>query len=206
MVAGLDLVQWQIRIAAGEALPFNQDQLVPHGHAIECRLYAEDPAHSFLPASGRLLRFVEPQGPGLRVDSGFSSGDSIPVYYDPLIAKIIAHAQDRPTVIRKMQEALRQTVLLGLPNNGQFLQDVLAHPEFQAGEAHTTWVEERFAAWDTPQCPLPPEVLIAAALTEYQSLPAGFAPAGPISLDSVLHGRVDPFSPWGAGNSFRMSA
>ena len=113
MVVGPDLAQWQIRIAAGERLSFRQEDLAQRGHAIECRLYAEDPANRFLPATGRLLRFVEPRGPGVRVDSGVTSGDEISVYYDPLIAKLIVHAEDRPAAIRKMLDGARRNGAAG---------------------------------------------------------------------------------------------
>ncbi|HEX7975532.1 MAG TPA: acetyl-CoA carboxylase biotin carboxylase subunit [Anaerolineales bacterium] len=194
LVTGLDLVQWQIRIAAGERLPFTQDQISQRGHAIECRLYAEDPENAFLPASGPLLRFVEPQGPGVRIDSGFTSGDRITVHYDPLIAKLIAYAGDRPAAIQKMQSALHDTVLLGLPTNWQFLQDVLSHPDFRQGLVYTTWVENEFGDWQSTPCDLPPEVLIAAALTQFQ-------PAGE-GLQAAPEGG-DPYSPWKAGSQFR---
>ncbi len=205
LVSGLDLVQWQIRIGTGERLPFVQAQLRPRGHAIECRLYAEDPSNGFLPATGRLLRFIQPQGPGIRVDSGFASGDEVSVYYDPLIAKVIAYAQDRAAAIRKLQFALRETVLLGIPTNWQFLQDVLAHPEFQAGSVHTTWIEEQFQGWQPPQCPLPPEVLVAAALSEFQTQQAGSSPIYPVPYEGERPAGSDPFSPWRAGNGFRLS-
>jgi acetyl/propionyl-CoA carboxylase alpha subunit len=133
MVTGLDLVQWQIRIAAGERLGYRQDDLRQRGHAIECRLYAEDPAAGFLPATGPLLRFIEPRGPGVRVDSGFTSGDEITIHYDPLIAKVSVLAENRAAAIHKMQTAMRETVLLGVPTNWQFLIDVLSHPDFQEG-------------------------------------------------------------------------
>jgi acetyl/propionyl-CoA carboxylase alpha subunit len=164
LVTGLDLVQWQIRIAAGERLTFPQDDLHQRGHAIECRLYAEDPANNFLPATGKLLQFVEPRGPGVRVDAGYSSGDEVSIHYDPLIAKVIVWAEDRPAAIRRMQAALRETVLLGLTNNNAFLQDVLADADFQRGNMYTTWVEEHFGDWQPPHCELPLEVLAAAAL------------------------------------------
>ncbi len=205
LVAGLDLVQWQIRISAGEALPFSQADLRPRGHAIQCRLYAEDPSNGFLPASGKLPRFIQPEGPGIRVDSGFSSGDEVSLYYDPLIAKLIAYAEDRPAAILKMQAALRETVLLGIPTNWQFLQDVLAHPKFQAGSVHTTWVEEQFQDWQPPACQLPPEVLVAAALSEFQTLQAGSSPIHPIPYEGQQPTGRDPFSPWKTGNSFRLS-
>jgi acetyl-CoA carboxylase biotin carboxylase subunit len=212
MVVGVDLAQWQIRIAAGERLPFRQEDLVQRGHAIECRLYAEDPADRFLPAAGRLLRFIEPEGPGVRVDTGVTTGDEISVHYDPMIAKLIVHAESRPAAIRKMLAALADTVLLGITTNWQFLQDVLGHPDFQAGRTHTTWIDEEYTAWQAPQCEIPPEVLAAAALadslregsqwiqaTGSPSMPGGDGgPAG-------RHGSPsDPLSPWGAGGGFRV--
>jgi acetyl-CoA carboxylase biotin carboxylase subunit len=196
LVTGIDLVQWQIRIAAGERLTFEQQDLRQRGHAIECRLYAEDPANQFLPASGLLLRFIEPKGPGVRVDSGFTSGAEISIHYDPLIAKIIASAENRAGAIQKMQATLHETVLLGIPSNWQFLQDVLAHPDFQSGHAFTTWIEENFDGWLPSQCQTPDEVLLAAALAHYQQL-AQPPDAHPVS-------EHDPFSPWRVTNSFRL--
>jgi 3-methylcrotonyl-CoA carboxylase alpha subunit len=200
LVAGLDLVQWQIRIAAGETLPFKQADISQRGHAIECRLYAEDPANNFLPATGKILRFVEPKGPGLRVDSGYSEGDQITIHYDPLIAKVIAWAENRPAAIRRMLSALRETVLLGVTHNGQFLQDVLMEGEFQSGQVYTTWVEETFGEWQPPQCALPPEVLVAAALTYFQATTAN----GCDGQAKVTSGS-DPYSPWQVASQFRLS-
>jgi acetyl-CoA carboxylase biotin carboxylase subunit len=197
MVTGLDIVQWQIRIAAGEDVPFQQKDLEQRGHAIECRLYAEDPANNFLPATGSLLCFQQPKGPGVRVDSGFSSGDEITIHYDPLIAKVIAYAENRQAAIRKMQVALRETVLLGVTTNCQFLQDVLQAQEFQKGEASTTWVEQAFAGWQPVLCDLPPEVLVAAAMTQFQESQLRAAP-------STGTQGSDPYSPWRSANGFRF--
>jgi acetyl-CoA carboxylase biotin carboxylase subunit len=197
-VTGLDLVQWQIRIASGERLPFTQEQVNQRGHAIECRLYAEDPANNYLPAAGVLLRFAEPGGPGIRVDSGFTDGDEITLHYDPLIAKLIVSAEDRPAAIRKMRSALRETAILGLTTNWQFLQDVLAHPVFEAGRIFTTWIEDNLEDWQPSQCDAPVEVLIGAALAQFQPVPRdGSRPEGPGP------GAGDPFSPWNAGDNFR---
>ena len=195
LVTGLDIVQWQLRIASGEALLLAQDAINGRGHAIECRLYAEDPANNFLPAAGPLLQFVEPKGPGVRVDSGFTSGDEITVHYDPLIAKLIVWAEDRPAAIQKMEAALRETILLGVTQNIQFLQDVLADPYFRSGDIYTTWVEDHFGDWQPPKCALPPEVLAAAALIQFQDPAADSqgAPAG-----------SDPYNPWRVSSGFRM--
>ncbi|MCB9133893.1 MAG: acetyl-CoA carboxylase biotin carboxylase subunit [Anaerolineales bacterium] len=196
-ITGLDLVQWQIKIAAGHSLgPDSPTPLLPHtlsprGHAIEVRLYAEDPASGFLPASGPLLTFLPPTGPGVRVDTGFQTGDTLTTHYDPLIAKIIVHAEDRPAAIRKMQTALHDTVLLGLMTNLEFLQTVLAHPIFQAGEATTRFIETHLPTWQ-PDPELPLEVLLAAALTNQPA-------HQPISQRPN-----QPYTPWTALPNFRL--
>ena len=143
LVAGLDLVQWQIRIAAGEQFPFTQKDFSQRGHAIECRVYAEHPANVFLPSTGRLLQFIEPRGPGIRVDSGFAAGDEVTHFYDPLLAKLIVHAGNRHSAIQRMQAALRDFVVHGVTTNIDFMQSVLAHPDFQEGKVTTLWVETK---------------------------------------------------------------
>ena len=192
LLTGLDLVQWQIRIAAGEPLPFRQEQLTRRGHALECRIYAEDAAQGFLPSTGRLLQLVEPRGPGIRLDSGVEAGGEVSHYYDPLLAKLIVHAEDRPAAIRRMQAALQEYVVHGVVTNIDFLQDLLAHPDFQAGRATTAWVEDVFR-WQSPAAPA--EALLAAALAELQR-PAPAAAPG-IAADA------DPFSPWRSAGGFR---
>ncbi len=200
LVTGLDLVQWQIRIAAGEPFPYTQEQLEQRGHAIECRLYAEDPANHFLPAAGRLLYLDEPQGPGIRLDAGAASGDEVTIHYDPLLAKLICFAEDRPSAIRRMQAALGGLAALGLTTNAAFLGEVLAAPEFLAGQVHTTWVDERFAGWQ-PAAPeaLPPGVLAAAALSQRRPHLPGPAEGGPSEGGPSEGGplkTLDPYSPW----------
>jgi acetyl-CoA carboxylase biotin carboxylase subunit len=195
LVTGLDLVALQIRISAGEALPFSQEDLSQRGTAIECRVYAEDPSADFLPAAGPLHKAVEPQGPGVRVDSGVSGGEEIGVYYDPLLSKIIAHAGDRAAAIRRMRAALDRTAYLGLRTNLAFLRAVLDHPAFEAGETHTGFIEEYFSGWEPPRLELPAEILIAAALIE--SRPAGGAPTG-------ASPKTDTFNPWESREGFRL--
>ncbi|HLU11493.1 MAG TPA: biotin carboxylase N-terminal domain-containing protein, partial [Oceanobacillus sp.] len=117
LVTGLDLVKLQFAVAAGEPLPFTQQEILQRGHAIECRLYAEDPNNGFLPAIGPLSLFLPPEGPGIRVDSGVRSGDAITLHYDPMIAKIIVHDVSREAALRRMDAALRQTVVLGTTTN-----------------------------------------------------------------------------------------
>ena len=149
MVTGLDLVAEQIRVAAGQPLSFSQENLKQTGHAIEVRLYAEDPAKNFMPVTGVLTRFVPPQGDGIRVDSGIRSGCEISIYYDPMVAKIIAyHESDRLTAIRRLDQALADTVFFGPENNLDFLREILAHPDFQSGRFTTGFIEPRIIRSD----------------------------------------------------------
>ncbi|PWH12937.1 MAG: acetyl-CoA carboxylase biotin carboxylase subunit [Anaerolineae bacterium] len=191
-VTGLDLAQWQIRVAAGEPFPYRQADLTQRGHAIECRLYAEDAAGGFLPSTGRILQFIEPRGPGIRVDTGIVTGSEVTRFYDPLLAKIIVQAEDRPAAIRRMRAALKETILHGVTSNLDFLQAILARPEFAEGQIHTRWVETEFT-WQPPAPPL--EALIAAALAD----------AAIENRKSEIENRhePDPFSPWKSGNGFR---
>ena len=143
MVCGLDLVELQIRLARGEARPIaSQSAVKPSGHAIECRLYAERPAKGFLPAPGLLGRFDTPTpGPEVRIDTGVRAGDRITHFYDPMIAKVIVRAEDRAAAIERMLAALGEIRIEGVDTNLAFLQRVLAHPAFRAGEARTGFVE-----------------------------------------------------------------
>jgi len=141
-VTGVDLVKLQIRVAAGEPLPFTQAELSQRGHAIECRIYAEDPANDFLPAIGQVLTAVEPVGPGVRVDAGVTTGDAVTLHYDPMIAKLIVLGENRRDAIGKMLWALRHYVILGdVITNIAFLRQVLSHPRFLAGDTTTDFVE-----------------------------------------------------------------
>jgi 3-methylcrotonyl-CoA carboxylase alpha subunit len=142
LVTGLDLVKLQFAIASGEKLPFVQADLRQRGHAIECRVYAEDPQNNFLPAIGPLLLFLPPEGPGIRVDAGVQSRDNISIHYDPMIAKVIVYDSTRDNAIARMQKALRDTVILGTTTNTTFLWALLAHPTFAAGEVYTSFIEE----------------------------------------------------------------
>jgi acetyl-CoA carboxylase biotin carboxylase subunit len=144
-VAGLDLVRAQLLVASGEPLPWRQRDLTQRGHAVEARVYAEDPQKGFLPQSGRLLVYREPAGPGLRVDSGVREGDLVSPFYDPLLAKVIAAAETRPLAIARLVAALRQYVILGVRTNIPVLLRVLEHPDFLSGTATTSWLDERVA-------------------------------------------------------------
>jgi acetyl/propionyl-CoA carboxylase alpha subunit len=193
LTTGLDLVQWQIRVAAGEHFPYQQDQLTQHGHAIECRIYAEDAANGFLPSMGKLLQYIEPRGPGIRVDSGFRAGDEVTHFYDPMLAKLIVFGEDRTAAIQKMQTALREFIVHGVTTNIDFLQDVIAHPDFADGKVSTRWVETNFN-WTPPSEPAF-EALIAASLADFAIE----------NRQSKIENRneSDPYSPWKNPNGFR---
>ena len=145
MITGLDLVQEQLRIAQGEALSVKQDQLQIRGHALEVRVYAEDPANNFLPDTGTLATYRRPQGPGVRVDDGFEEGMDIPIYYDPMIAKLIVHAGTRDQAIRRMVRAIDEYQISGVATTLAFCRFVLTHPAFLSGEFTTKFVEEHFS-------------------------------------------------------------
>ena len=140
-VLGLDLVEWQLRIAAGEPLTLQQDAIAPRGHAVECRIYAEDPYHDFVPSTGTLLRWRPPSGPGLRLDSGVAEGQEVSIYYDPMLAKLIAWAPTRELSLRRMEVALSQFLALGVITNIPLLRAVMNHIQFQRGEYDTGFLE-----------------------------------------------------------------
>ncbi|MFB7382645.1 acetyl/propionyl/methylcrotonyl-CoA carboxylase subunit alpha [Kitasatospora purpeofusca] len=138
----LDLVEWQLRVAAGEPLAFTQSDISFQGHAIEARICAEDPERDFLPTGGRILLLDEPRGEGIRVDSGVAPGTVITSSYDPMLAKVIAYGPDRPTALRRLRAALADTRILGVTTNTGFLRRLLAHPEVAAGRLDTGLVEQ----------------------------------------------------------------
>jgi acetyl-CoA carboxylase, biotin carboxylase subunit len=149
LVTGVDLVRQQILIASGADLALRQEDLGQRGHAVECRIYAEDPGANFLPSSGRIAFLREPQGPGVRFDSGIYEGFEVPVYYDPILAKLIVWAEDRGAACRRMAAALDDCVILGVHTTAGFLRDVVDHPEFRAGRATTSFIGKHFASWGT---------------------------------------------------------
>jgi acetyl-CoA carboxylase biotin carboxylase subunit len=141
MVTGLDLVQLQIRIAAGERLPFEQKDVQLRGHAIECRIYAEDPENNFFPSPGRITRLLTPAGPGIRDESGVYEGWTVPVEYDPLLSKLVAHAGSRPQAIARMQRALEEYFVGGIATNLALFRRILGHSEFVAGKLDTGFLD-----------------------------------------------------------------
>ncbi|MCW7946942.1 acetyl-COA carboxylase [Streptomyces hygroscopicus] len=180
LITGLDLVEWQLRVAAGERLAFGQEDVTLTGHAIEARICAEDPSRGFLPSGGTVLRLHEPQGDGVRTDSGLSEGTEVGSLYDPMLSKVIAYGPDRATALRKLRAALAETVTLGVQTNAGFLRRLLAHPTVVAGELDTGLVEREVDGLVSAE--VPEEVYAAAALLRHAA------------LGSRRPGWVDPFS------------
>lgn len=147
LVVGVDLVRQQILIASGAKLSLRQEELRQRGHAIECRIYAEDPKTNFLPSSGRIALLREPKGPGVRFDSGIFEGWEVPVHYDPILAKLIVWAEDREAARRRMAAALEGCIILGIHTTAGFLKDVVNHPEFRAGRTTTSFIGKYFPSW-----------------------------------------------------------
>ncbi|MEU4270320.1 biotin carboxylase N-terminal domain-containing protein [Streptomyces sp. NPDC026092] len=162
LITGLDLVEWQLRVAAGEKLGFGQSDIRLDGWAIEARICAEDPSRGFLPSGGTVLSLREPQGEGVRTDSGLSEGTEVGSLYDPMLSKVIVHAPDRPTALRRLRAALADTVTLGVPTNAGFLRRLLAHESVVSGDLDTGLVERD--AESLTGGSVPPEVYAAAAL------------------------------------------
>ncbi|MCK6618640.1 MAG: acetyl-CoA carboxylase biotin carboxylase subunit [Cyclobacteriaceae bacterium] len=167
MITGIDLVKLQIRIAEGEKLPFAQEQLTMRGHAIEIRIYAEDPANNFLPDIGILKTYKRPDGNGIRIDDGFEQGMSIPFYYDPMIAKMICHAETREMAIAKTIRAIDEYEITGIETTLGFCRYVLKHEAFRSGNFDTKFVEKYFTPEVLNQSPDTEEEKLAAALTTF---------------------------------------
>ena len=147
MVSGQDLVRWQLRIALGERLDLDPERAAtPYGYAIECRIYAEDPDNGFLPSPGRILKLRAPAGPGIRDDSGIESGQSVPIFYDPMISKLVAWAENRPRAIDRMRRALAEYVIAGIKTTVPFFTWLLDQPEFGSGWFHTSYLDETLQA------------------------------------------------------------
>jgi 3-methylcrotonyl-CoA carboxylase alpha subunit len=195
-VTGLDLVEWQLRAAAGEPLSLRQQDLALSGHAIEARLYAEDPERDFLPQTGTLHRLRFPPPELARVDAGVREGDMVATYYDPMIAKIIAWGEDRPAAIGRLRRALAETAVLGLRTNLGFLARLAAEPDFAAGALDTGFIDRHRAALLPARRPAPDLALAAAALF---CLSARVRTAVAAALRSA-----DPYSPWARADGWRL--
>jgi 3-methylcrotonyl-CoA carboxylase alpha subunit len=186
LVTGLDLVEWQLRIAAGERLPLAQDALRQRGHAIEARLYSEDPRRGFLPSVGTVQRFSHPpQGPQWRVDAGIEDGDEVSVHYDPMIAKVIASGADREQALAQLARSLDRCAIFGVASNLPLLRALARHPRFAAGDVDTGFVDRELPALTQELPPAPEALLLAASL----------------ALDGLDRGRGA--SPWSAADGWR---
>ncbi|MDX1620438.1 MAG: biotin carboxylase N-terminal domain-containing protein, partial [Nitriliruptorales bacterium] len=162
LITGLDLVEWQLRVAAGEPLPLEQTQITAEGHAIEVRLYAEDPANDYLPQTGPVHRFLRPDATDVRIDTGVEDGDEVTRFYDPMLAKLVVRGDDRSSAIDRMLWLLERSAVLGVTTNLAFLADVVAEPAFRRGELTTSFLDDHLPGWQ-PQ-PAPIELLPAAAV------------------------------------------
>jgi len=179
MVTGLDLVKEQIRIAAGEPLSVRQDEIQVYGHAIECRIYAEDPFNNFMPSPGRIRALRTPGGPGIRIESAIYEGCEVPIYYDPLISKLVVWGRDRGEAIGRMRRALAEYVVLGVKTNIQLHQQVLNLSEFVTGQIHTEFLESWLANGLKPEGEAFAEIaLIAGALYLHTRKRAAPSPIG----------------------------
>ncbi len=148
-VTGVDIVREQILVAAGGKLDFTQDDLEQRGHAIECRIYAEDPRNGFLPSAGKVVLLREPSGPGVRHDCGIYEGWEVPVHYDPILSKLIVHAGDREAARRRMLRALSETTILGIETTVEYLKAIIENPAFASGDTQTDFIEKHMSEWDT---------------------------------------------------------
>ena len=215
-VTGLDLVEWQLRVAAGEKLGFAQDDIELRGHAIEARVYAEDPARGFLPTGGRVLQVVEPSGAGVRVDSSLLAGTLVGSDYDPMLSKVIAYGEDRDEALTKLDGALARTAILGVQTNIEFLRFLLADERVQAGDLDTALLDERVA--DFAPSPAPDDVLAAGGLYRQWALdrraagnpwavPTGWRVGGapvPVRTEMQTPLRSETVSVWGSPDDARV--
>jgi len=163
LITGVDLVELMLAVAKGEALGFEQDDVVRRGHAIECRIYAEDPERGFLPSPGRILRLVLPEGPGIRNDAGAESGDDVSGFYDPLIAKLLVWGKDRNQCLSRVRRALAEYVVEGPKTNLELLRRLMAHPYFSRGEVDTSFIQKHELSRSAPVALAPDELYRVAA-------------------------------------------
>jgi 3-methylcrotonyl-CoA carboxylase alpha subunit len=194
-VTGTDLVEWQLRVAAGEPLPATQDDLAITGHAIEVRVYAEDPARKYLPQTGTLVRHRPASGEGVRVDSGVAEGDTISHHYDPMISKLIVHGCDRDTALRRLRGALEDYEIAGVVTNQALLRHIVDHPVFVRGDVDTGFLDTHASEVIPVEAEAPAELvaLACAAILAARSARA------------IPQGGKDPFSPWAVPDAFRLN-
>ena len=197
MITGFDLVELQLRVAAGEQLPVTQDQLAIHGHAVEARLYAEEPERGFLPSTGKLHALRLPQGEGLRIDSGVIEGGEVTPFYDPMIAKIIAHGPDREMALDRLGLALESTIVAGPKTNTRFLKALIDHPDFRAEKLDTGLIDRNLAALGIVAPEIDPETVAVGALA--------LAAREKERLEAVATARSGwPSDPWSEADGFAL--
>ena len=192
VVTGLDLVEWQFRVAVGERLPLTQERVPLKGHAVEARLYAEDPEHGFLPSTGKLLALRFPEAQGVRIDTGVEEGDAVTPYYDPMIAKMIAHGGSRDQALDRLADALELTVVIGPHSNAGFLAALVRAPEFRRGAFDTGFIDAHLAELGAVPQPLDKA---AAALGAREWL----------TREQTRIAALEPGSPWDAEDGFQLS-
>jgi len=198
MVTGLDLVRHQIEIAAGKPLPFDQDRLTRRGHAIECRIYAEDPEADFMPSPGPILFVKSPEGPGVRFDHALYTGAQVPMQYDPILGKLVVWAEDRHAAIERMVRALKECVILGVKTPIELMIDVLRSEPFRTGDVHTRLIDDHFSSWQ-PDRAL--DHLAAMAFVANEIL--GPVPGTVSTRDSIGRGMRSPWQTLGAWDMTR---
>jgi acetyl-CoA carboxylase biotin carboxylase subunit len=189
LATGLDLVRLQVEIAAGARLPFSQEQIAWRGAAIECRIYAEDPYHEFLPSPGKIMRLARPFGPGIRLDGGVYNGWTVPVEYDPLLAKLAVWAATREEATARMIRALGEYDVGGIRTNIGFFRQILEDPEFRAGRLHTGFIEEFFARHRPSEPPRDFTAVAALAAALHTMSRNGPEPRGPARTPWLEAGR-----------------
>ena len=198
MTTGIDIVKWQLRIASGEPLTLEQADIHQRGHAIECRIYAEDPEQGFMPSTGKLSKVDIPRGINIRHDTGVKEGAEITPYYDPMLAKLIVTGERREDAIRKMEWALSNYITLGVTTNVPFLKAIIEHEAFAKGDIDTHFIDTHFKDW-TMVADLPVEVLIAAALDDMKH--SGMVEDGGQSDEAH-----DAHSPWKNAGPWRIDS
>jgi 3-methylcrotonyl-CoA carboxylase alpha subunit len=198
MITGEDLVEWQLVVAAGGRLPKRQDEVRLDGHAFEARLYAEDPARDFLPATGRLAHLAfPPEGPHVRVETGVGTGDAVSIHYDPMIAKLVVWDSDRDTALARLRRALAACEIVGVPTNLALLAAIAAHPDYAAGAVETGFIAAHRAALLPAPAPVPERVTALAALAVMLRLKD--------RASAAAHQSADRFSPWHLADGWRLN-
>jgi acetyl/propionyl-CoA carboxylase alpha subunit len=199
LTTGIDLVQWQLKIARGDELAFEQKDLRQRGHAIECRIYAEDEMHHFMPSCGVISLLRHPSGPGIRNDTGVYEGWEVTPYYDPILSKVVVYGEDRDTARRRMLRALDEYIVHGVATGIDLHRRILTHPAFVSGDVNTEFLDEHAADIVSPrEASVPDEVFVAAALADEM----GIGCAAPRRRADGTPTRES--SPWETGGSWEI--